>query len=366
LKKLLPPAAAALAAVLAAIVLSAGPARETSAAPVLDAEEQAFITLINDYRVSNGRVPLVIDPDIDEAAVWMSTDMGVKGYFSHTDSLGRSPWDRMCVYGYCYNTSKGENIAAGFTTAQSVFTAWQNSPGHNSNMLGATFRVMGIARVHVPGSPYGYYWTNDFGGYIAPGVQPPPAPTSTPAPTATPARTASPTPLPTATPTRTPSPTPIPTATPTRTPSPTPIPTATPTRTASPTPIATLQPTPAPTASPTRAPTAPPTPVPTPTPSCPGDTDCDGWTNGIESFVGTNQHDACSNTVSGNDESFDAFPPDVNDDRTVNTLDTSMIIPALNSRLGQARFNIRFDLNADGAISTTDVGRLVTYLNGSC
>ena len=294
MKKLLATTAAALAVVLAAVSLSAGSADETSAAPVLDAEEQAFITLINNYRVSNGRVPLLIDPDIDEAAVWMSTDMGVKGYFSHIDSLGRTPWDRMCHYGYCYSTAKGENIAAGFTTAQSVFTAWQNSPGHNNNMLGTNFRVMGIARVHVPGSPYGYYWTNDFGGYIAPPVNPP-APTATPAPT------------------------------------------------------------------------APPTPVSTPTPGgCNGDADCDTWSDWIENFVGTDRSDACSNTSVRNDEFFDAFPPDVNDDRTVNSLDTSVIIPALNSRLGQARFNIRFDLNADGAINTHDIGRLVQHLNGSC
>jgi hypothetical protein len=44
---------------------------------------------------------------------------------------------------------------------------------------------MGLARVYVAGSPYGYYWTNDFGGYVPPG-SPPQAPTATPAPTPSP------------------------------------------------------------------------------------------------------------------------------------------------------------------------------------
>ena len=150
------------------------------------------MNILNNYRTTNGKVPLLVDPDIQEAAEWMSEDMGVNEYFSHCDAYGnggqvspcpspcaapacRNPWTRMCDFGYCYNTYKGENIAAGYTTAQSVFNGWQSSPGHNSNMLGTNFRVMGIARVYVGGSPYGYYWTNDFGGYN-PNPSPPPGP----------------------------------------------------------------------------------------------------------------------------------------------------------------------------------------------
>jgi uncharacterized protein YkwD len=83
---------------------------------------------------------------------------------SHTDSLGRDAWTRICDFEYCYDTWVGENIAAGYSTAIDVFTAWKNSPDHNSNMLSSNYVAMGISRVYIAGSPYGWYWTNDFGG----------------------------------------------------------------------------------------------------------------------------------------------------------------------------------------------------------
>ncbi len=186
---------AILAAVLIAGSLASVLGRGATASVQLDPEEQAFVVLLNDYRGQNGLGALSIDSSIQSAAEWMSADMGEKNYFSHTDSLGRSPWDRMCDFGYCYNTWKGENIAAGYTTAEAAFDAWQNSPGHNSNMLGENYLVMGVARVQTPGSTYGYYWTNDFGGYQAE-PSPPPAPTDTPSPTPSPAPTATATPSP--------------------------------------------------------------------------------------------------------------------------------------------------------------------------
>ena len=250
-RKLTVTAALIVGLAICILVALARPASPTSADPQLDSEEQAFVTLINNYRAQNGLGPLSIDWEMQASSDWMSADMGQKGYFSHTDSMGRDPWTRMCDFGYCYNTWKGENIAAGYTTAQSVFTAWQNSPGHNANMLGANYTAMGISRVNTPGSVYGWYWTNDFGGVNS---------NATPPASATPATSPTLTPSPTASPTNSPSPTPSPT----HTPSPSPTHTATPSPTHTPTATPTSTPTPSPTASPTRS------PAPSPTPSvCP-------------------------------------------------------------------------------------------------
>lgn len=238
----------------------------------LDGEEQAFLTLINNYRAANGLSALLISTNLNRAAAWMSNDMGVNARFLHTDSLGRSPYSRAIDCDYV--SGAGENIAAGsaWSSAQSVMDAWKASPGHNSNMLTSYYQQIGIARVNVPGSPYGWYWTTNFGaandgtgGAPAPTNTPTPAPaTNTPAPaTATPTNipvlpTNTPVPLPTssgggaATPTIAP-----PTATPTMAavPTNTPVPTATGSApTATPTTLA---------ASPTAAaPTATRTPVP--------------------------------------------------------------------------------------------------------
>jgi hypothetical protein len=293
------------AAAFIAVALATGPPDGTRAAAVIDPQEQEFHNLLNNYRTQNQLPPVLFDYDIQEAAEWMSNDMGVYNYFDHTDRLGRSPWDRMCVFGYCHNTYKGENIAAGYSTAASVFNAWKNSPGHNSNMLGANFRVHGIGYVYVPGSSYGHYWTDDFGGYVVPsGTPPPPAPTNTPTPS--PASTATPTPVPT------------------------------------------------------------PAPTPTPTPGCAGDQDCDGFLTVRETYMGTDGAKACSATGSMNDETPDSLPADFNDDRVVNVADVMSFGPHFNRATGQPGFSVRWDLNADGVNSMPDVLVMGPKYNTTC
>src|SRR3989442_1964867 len=165
-----------LGAVIAASALSA------TSAVALDGEEQAFLGLINQYRAQNGLGGLSLDGQLNDASKWMSQDMCAKNYFSHTDSLGRDPFTRMAAFGYNYNTWKGENLAAGTDTAQSAFDLWKSSPGHNANMLNGNFTVIGIGRAYTPGSPFGWYWTTDFGGQGDAGAPPPPPPPPPPTP----------------------------------------------------------------------------------------------------------------------------------------------------------------------------------------
>jgi uncharacterized protein YkwD len=298
-------------------------ATTTDAAVTLDPVEQQFMTLINDYRVQNGLVPLQPTDTLQNAAEWMSMDMGVNNYFSHTDSLGRSPGQRMTAFGYNYNTWRGENIAAGYNTADSVFNAWKNSSGHNANMLNANYRVMGIARVHVQGSTYGYYWTNDFGGFNP--NPSPPASTPTPGgPTATSAPTATPTPVPTATPT------------------------------------------PVPTASPTPVPTASPTPAPQ------SDNDSDGFTASYEQAIGTNVADSCGEpdtTKPGRPSkswAADVFTLSGSADRVDVQDVTSFVSPQrhLGTSTGEPGFDRRWDLvpgsgSLDADINVQDIAMLV-------
>jgi len=77
------------------------------------------------------------------------------------------------------DSSRAENLAAGYETAEENFEAWRASPSHDVNMLDGNQRVIGIARVEVPGSEHGWYWTTDFGSEVdptshAPGEPPPP------------------------------------------------------------------------------------------------------------------------------------------------------------------------------------------------
>lgn len=221
---------AALIVVLALGAVSLAP----SQAVALDAEESAFLTAINEYRQSNGLGTLAVNGKLTDTAIWMAADMAANDYFSHTDSTGRDPFDRMANFGYDYNTWKGENLAAGVPDAATALELWQGSEGHNKNMLNVHYTVIGISRAHDAGSTFGWYWATEFGGQGDP--PPPPAPTPVPVtppppppPTAAPATTVPVTPVPVTPPPATPAPTSIPaTPTPAPTSSPTPVPTVKP------------------------------------------------------------------------------------------------------------------------------------------
>lgn len=131
-----------------------------------DDEEVVFLNEINTYRLSNGLPALTLSSTLSVAAQGHNNDMGMQGFFSHYSPDGRSPWDRIRVAGYWYNTYMGENIAAGYETAGRVFIGWKNSPGHNANMLNGNYYAIGIDRVYIPGSNYGWYWATEFGGVV--------------------------------------------------------------------------------------------------------------------------------------------------------------------------------------------------------
>jgi uncharacterized protein YkwD len=153
----------------------------------VDVQEQAFFTLINNYRTANGKVKLTMSSKLNRMASWHSADMATKNYFSHTDSANRSVTTRASQCDTAGGV--GENIAAGtaWDTAQEAFDAWKNSPGHNSNMLNSSYKQIGIARFYSSTSTYKWYWVTDFSlyndGTSIGGSGSPTAPTPTPPPT---------------------------------------------------------------------------------------------------------------------------------------------------------------------------------------
>lgn len=162
--------------VLAVLLLQTASA---SAAVSYDSEELAFLRLINEHRVAAGRPALLLSDQLSATAERHSTDMGTYDFFSHTTlSSARYPvgsefWQRLEYDGYAGAGTSGENLAAGVGGAIEVFAMWKDSPGHNENMLDpsvqgsrVTFREIGIARVFVSGSTYGWYWATDFGGLV--------------------------------------------------------------------------------------------------------------------------------------------------------------------------------------------------------
>lgn len=186
---------AALALLIPAAALSqdASPARAITncdtASDGLDGQENEMVGLVNAARAQAGLPALSVSPTLNRMAAWKSEDSSASGAgFSHTDSLGRSPFQRAIDCGYA--SGAAENIAYGYSSAEATYSAWMQSAGHRANILNGSYLAMGVGRS-------GNAWTLNFGFVDDSGSPPPvqPQPTNTPttAPTSAPTNTPPPT-----------------------------------------------------------------------------------------------------------------------------------------------------------------------------
>lgn len=100
------------------------------------------------------------DPQLEQTAKVRAKEIAQK--FSHTRPNGTS-----CFTAYPSGlTAKGENIAAGQTSAKEVTEDWMETnnrysgQGHRRNMLDSKYNAVGIA-CYVSGGTY--YWVQSFG-----------------------------------------------------------------------------------------------------------------------------------------------------------------------------------------------------------
>ena len=113
--------------------------------------------MVNWERASAGCGPLTLDSRLSAAAYAHSRDMADNNYFSHTGRNGSQPWDRARAAGYD-GSSYGENIAAGYASAETVMNGWMNSSGHRANILRCGYEHMGLGF-----EASGNHWTQLFG-----------------------------------------------------------------------------------------------------------------------------------------------------------------------------------------------------------
>ncbi len=123
--------------------------------------QQAMLSAINNYRVSNGLDELLYSDTLEEAASFQAQDMYARDFFSHTNPDGDGPMERAIAAGFCDPQMVGENIAYGYQSVNDVQVGWQNSPGHNANMLKSDYVFVGMGHYT---SPLGVqYWVQLFG-----------------------------------------------------------------------------------------------------------------------------------------------------------------------------------------------------------
>ncbi len=134
------------------------------------------VYLLNQERARAGLLPLKVVSSLTTAAAGHSQDMALNDFFGHTSSNGYTLANRLTAAGYVNWIGGGENIAAGFDTAEAVMAGWMGSIGHRNNILNATYREVGVGlyyqaddlpTVRLPdgslGGPYNFYWTQNFG-----------------------------------------------------------------------------------------------------------------------------------------------------------------------------------------------------------
>ena len=129
------------------------------------AEQDALLTMINDFRAENGGLPpLAREAHLDNAAVAHSRDMATRCFFDHKNPDGKDPFQRMTAAGYT-GTPLAENIYKGsgsLASAAQAFHAWETSKeGHRENMLDGRAQEIGIGTAL--NSAGFMIWTNVFG-----------------------------------------------------------------------------------------------------------------------------------------------------------------------------------------------------------
>jgi uncharacterized protein YkwD len=121
-------------------------------------DEAAMLVLLNHERTSRGLPALTLNTQSRTVARAYSTDMFARGYFSHLNNEGKTPFDRMRAADVKFG-SAGENLALA-PTLQLAHTGLMNSPGHRANILSPNYRTVGIGIVD--GGPYGLMVTQEF------------------------------------------------------------------------------------------------------------------------------------------------------------------------------------------------------------
>lgn len=112
--------------------------------------------ITNNYRSLVGVSSLTLDSSLVEAANIRTKELSDS--FSHTRPNGSSCFTVLSELGISYGTA-GENIAAGYSSSQSVMEGWRSSSGHYQNIISSKFKKIGIG-VNIINNQY--YWVQIF------------------------------------------------------------------------------------------------------------------------------------------------------------------------------------------------------------
>jgi uncharacterized protein YkwD len=109
--------------------------------------------MISRYRREHGLSTVKTDPQLTAVAERQAKAMAASGIMDH--SVAGAFGSRISSV----NANRAaENIAAGTKTWADTFRMWQNSPGHNANLLQARADSVGVAVARNDQTRYTYFW----------------------------------------------------------------------------------------------------------------------------------------------------------------------------------------------------------------
>lgn len=136
---------------LAVLALLAFFGTAAAVAPAAHAESTAssfssrLVELVNAARADHGLRALTVASGTSTVAAGWTQHLAVEQSLSHNPNLAA----QLESHGSPNWTSYGENVGMGPTSsAQTLFTAYMNSPEHRANILGASYRYLGISVVY--------------------------------------------------------------------------------------------------------------------------------------------------------------------------------------------------------------------------
>lgn len=129
----------------------------TTAPPASDSMDRAeqVTALVNAERAKAGLPALTLNRELSANATVRARE--IINSFSHTRPNGNSFSSAITL---SYRTA-GENIAYGYSSAESVMNGWMNSAGHKANILKSSYTQIGVGVVENRGT---LYWVQLFIG----------------------------------------------------------------------------------------------------------------------------------------------------------------------------------------------------------
>jgi uncharacterized protein YkwD len=106
--------------------------------------------VISDYRRSRGLGPVVVDSQLNAAAVEQASAIARAGTLSHGDFASR-----MAKYDV---SAASENLAMGSSTVAGTMQQWRESRPHKANLLKEGMTRIGFARAQTEGRRRNNFW----------------------------------------------------------------------------------------------------------------------------------------------------------------------------------------------------------------